>query len=338
MSFNISSGQSREHNESVVNKHAYVSDENLSMDVYDNYVGITLTSTNSSTITLPSVVEAAGGTYSIELVSVGTGLVTISDKSNDAGFSDVNMSNAGDKLILFSDGHTWTEVVNNIQTFEVFDDFLMQTLTEADTPWILNSGSDAQAIDAAVQTAEEGTIRITTGDADGTTANDASQVVGSIPVQADSGGLFMEARLKCVTNVNTMSLCVGFTDVSTLEEPFTNSADTITSNATDAACFLYDTDATTDYWWAVAVDTDVDDTGNAATSSLPVADTYQTLRIEVSPDGNTIKYFVDGSLVATRNSGGISPSTNLYPTVIACATTTSSKSVDIDYIKYGHNR
>ena len=34
--------------------------------------------------------------------------------------------------------------------FELFDDFIQQTLTEADTPWILNSGSDEQAIDPAI--------------------------------------------------------------------------------------------------------------------------------------------------------------------------------------------
>lgn len=338
MAQGIGSIQNRLHSDAVMDKRQYVSDANLTMGTGDYVVHITLTSTNSSTITLPSVTEAMGGYYVIKLVAVGTGLVTISDKSGDAGFSDKYMSNAGDSLLLFSDGLSWNIMSDNRAMFELFDDFFSQTLVEADGNWIENSGTDAQAIDAEISTAEGGAIRITTGNADGTTAADGSQVVGAIPCQADSGGLFMEARVKCVTNVATMSLYVGFTDATGLEEPFTNAADVITSTATDACGFLYDTDATTDTWWCVAVDTDVDDTGNAAIASLPVADTYQTLRIEVSPDGNTILFFVDGALVDTRNAGGVSPSTNLYPTVIACATTTTSKSVDIDYIKYGHCR
>ena len=338
MAFNIGGSQSQAHNETVLDKHQYPSDTDLTMATYDNYVGVTLTSTNDSAITLPSVSSAAGGTFVIELLAVGTGAATISDKSGDAGFSDVSLTTAGDKLVLFCDGQSWNSVVAATAQFEIFDDFVMQTLTEADTPWILNAGSDAQAIDAAVNTQEGGAIRITTGNADGTTAADGSQVVGSVPVQADSGGLFMEARVKCVTNIATMSLCIGFTDATGLEEPFTNASDVITSTASDGACFLYDTGATTDTWWAVAVDTDVDDTGNAATSAVPVADTYQVLRVEVSADGNTINFFVDGVLVDTRSAGGISPSVNLYPTIIACATTTTSKSVDVDYIRYGHNR
>lgn len=334
---NIEREQARLHNDQVKDKHQYVSDANLAMSSYDHYVSVTLTSTNNSAVTLPPVAECAGGTYTIRLAAVGTGMVTISDKSGDAGFSDKYLSTAGDKLILFSDGFEWEIIHDSVQRFELFDDFFSFTLVEADGPWIENSGSDAQAVDALTNTQEGGAIRITTGDADGTTAADGTQVVGFIPVQADSGGLFMEARVKCVTNIATMSLFVGLTDVTTLEEPFTNATDTITSTATDACGFLYDTDATTDEWWAVAVDTDVDDTGNAAVGTAP-STSYQVLRLEVSSDGNTILFFINGSLVKTLNGGGVSPSTNLYPTVVACATTTTSKSVDIDYIKVGHNR
>lgn len=334
----IGSVQNRLHSDTVVDKRQHISDANLTMVVGDFSVNVTLTAANNSAITLPPVVEATGGMYILTLDAVGTGMATISDKGNDAGFSDIYLSNAGDNVMLYSDGLKWLVMSNNISSFELFDDFFSFTLVEADGTWIENSGGDAQAVDALTNIQEGGAIRITTGDADGTTANDGTQVIAAIPVQADSGGLFMEARVKCVTNVDTMSLFVGLTDVTTLEEPFTNATDTITSTASDACGFLYDTSATTDTWWCLAVDSDTDDTGNAASASLPVADTYQVLRLEVAPDGNTIKYFVDGVLVATRSVTGVSPSTNLYATVVACATTTTTKSVDIDYIKFGHNR
>ena len=223
--------------------------------------------------------------------------------------------------------------------FELFDDFLYQTITEADTPWILNSGADAQAIDPAISAQEGGVIRITTGDADGTTANDGSQLVAHIPVQADSGGLVFETRLHINTAVTTVSVVAGLTDSTSLEEPFTIAGTTITSTASDAACFVYDTAQTTDQWYACAVDSNTDDTGNALTGVAPVADTYQVLRIEVSSDGATIRFYINGTLTNTLSgAAGVSPDVNLYATVIACATTTTSRTVDVDYIYVAHTR
>lgn len=223
--------------------------------------------------------------------------------------------------------------------FEIFDDFLYQTLTEADTPWILNSGGDAQAVDPAIGAQEEGVVVCTTGDADGAVANDGSQLVAHIPVQADSGGLVFETRLHINTAITTVSVFAGLTDSTSLEEPFTNASDVITSVASDACGFHYDTDATTDEWWALAVDTDVDDTGNTATGTAPVADTYQVLRMEVSADGATITFYINGTQAAQlTGAAGVSPDVNLYATVIANATTTTSKTVDVDYIYVGHTR
>lgn len=329
----------RVHGEQAPDYRKFVTNANLSMAIYNRIVKVTLTSTTNSTITLPSVAEASGKYY-IELTSVGTGDVTIQDKGDDANFADVHLSAAGDYVLLESIGDRWMLVTSGstVDEFVLFDDFIQQTIVEADTPWILNSGADAQALDPAINAQAGGVIRLTTGDADGTTANDGSQLVCHLPVTANLGGVSFETRLHINTAITTVSVCAGFTDATGLEEPFTNSADTITSTATDAVCFLYDTDATTDTWWAVAVDTDVDDTGNASTGTAPVADTYQVLRIDISPDGNTCYFYIDGVLKATRNAGGVSPDVALYATVIACATTTTSKTVDIDYIKVKHNR
>jgi hypothetical protein len=331
----------RQHLDGVSSRVTFVSNDDLIMTERDNIVRVTLTSTNTSTITLPSVGENRGRAFVIKLDAVGTGRLTLQDKGDDANFTTMGLGVAGTSIVVESTGEIW-EVLHDGGVegqFSVFDDFTYQAShTEADKPWILNSGADAQALDPVITAGANGTIRLTTGNADGTTANDASQMVCNVPMRADSVGLYAEARLKCVTNIATMSVFFGFTDSTSLEEAFTNSADTITSTATDACGFLYDTDATTDEWWAVAVDTDVDDTGNATTGVAPVADTYQVLRVEVSADGNTIKFYINGTLVATRSAGGVSPDASLYATVIACATTTTSKSVDVDYIDCGHAR
>lgn len=222
---------------------------------------------------------------------------------------------------------------------EIFDDFVYQAIAETYTPWVLNSGSDAEAIDPAIDLQEGGVIKITTGDADGTIANDGSQLVCAIPVQADSGGLVFETKLHINTAITEISVNAGLTDSKTLEEPFTGASDVLTSVASDAACFLFDDGNTTKEWFAAAVDGDSDDTGNGATGSAPVSDTYQVLRIEVSSDGATILFYVDGTLVKTLStSNGVSPDVDLYATVVACSTTTTSKSVDVDYIYVGHNK
>lgn len=226
----------------------------------------------------------------------------------------------------------------NEDTFTIFDDFLAQTATEADGPWIYNSGTDAQAIDPATAAAEGGVIVLTTGNADGTTAADGSQLVCSIPVQADSGNLVVEARLHINTAVTDISVNFGLTDVTTLEEPFTISGTTITSTATDAVCFVYDTAQTTDEWYACGVDGDTDATGNGLTGTAPVAAVYQVLRIEVDSDGERALFYIDGVLVKTLTASVCDASTNLYATVIANATTTTSKTVDVDYIKISHDR
>lgn len=259
----------------------------------------------------------------------GSDVMRVGDQS---GTNCVQIAQDGELSLLGN------AMLNGRYRFEVFDDFVYGTITEADTPWILNEGSDGSATDPAINSQECGVIQCVTGTGDGTTAQDGSQLVCRIPVQADSGGLVFEARLHINTAITNVAVNVGLTDVTTLEEPFTNAADVITSNASDAACFVYDTGATTDEWWMCCVDSDADDTGNATTGTAPTADVYQTFRIEVSADGNTVAFYIDGTLEGTLTNAGVSPSVNLYATVIACGDGTASKTVDVDYIYVGHKR
>jgi len=130
----------------------------------------------------------------------------------------------------------------------------------------------------------------------------------------------------------------GLTDSVSLEEPFTIAGTTITSVASDAACFVYDDGATAKEWYACSVDSNADDSGNASSGVAPVADTYQKFKIEVSANGNTVKFYIDNVLVKTLTNTGITPSVSLYATVVANSTAAASKTVSVDYIYVSYNR
>lgn len=158
--------------------------------------------------------------------------------------------------------------------YEVFDDFSYQTLTEADTPWILNKGNDGVALDPVILIDERGKIVLTTGSSSTLTVSaNGSQIVCAIPMQADSGGLAGEARLHINSAITGVSINAGFTDSTSLEEPFTIATDdVITAVADNAACFVYDDSATTKTWFACSVDTTVQDTGNGKVGDLVIED------------------------------------------------------------------
>ncbi len=220
------------------------------------------------------------------------------------------------------------------------DDFM----GELEGPHTLHNGSDAQALDPARETAMQGgVIQLVTGNADGTTAADNSQIVfSSCPIQLDDSGdpVTVEAKVRIATAITDVSVFFGLTDITTAdEEPFTNSGDTITSNATDACGFLYDTDGTAQ-WWMCAVDSDTDDTGNAAlgATAVPVADEWQHLKMEIAGDGSEIVFYIDGEPLGTLLATGVGPDVPLYATIIACSTTTTSKTVECDWIRLSGTR
>lgn len=225
------------------------------------------------------------------------------------------------------------------EVFSIFDDFLHQTLTEADTPWIFNSGSDDLAVDPAVNAQAGGALRLTSGDAGTGIAADGSQVVSHVPMTPDKGGLVFEARLKINTAVTGAQVVAGFTDVTTLELPASiGGSDAITTTLSNGCVFVYDVGADTDQWFAVGVSGDTDATGSGATGVAPVADTWVTLRIEVDADGQGARFYINGTLVATLTANAAAAGTNLYATVVVNSTTTASKVVDVDYLYAGHNR
>ncbi len=173
-----------------------------------------------------------------------------------------------------------------------------------------------------------------------TTDNHGNQVFGVHPGKANYGGLFMEARVKNVTDITNIALFVGFHDTVTIEEPLAYSGTTLTAQSgADTAGFLYDVDGTTDQYIAATVDSGTaDSSGLLGTGAVPVADAYQTFRVEISKDGLTCKFFIDGNLAATQNTAGVTETVALYPMVSIHNRSAASNVVHVDYMMYGWNR
>ena len=119
------------------------------------------------------------------------------------------------------------------------------------------------------------------------------------------------------------------------ENPIEVSGTTITSSASDAVGFMYDTAATSDIWYIQGVKGDVDTPLTAASingdSTLaPTAGTYNEFRIEVSTDGDA-SFYIDGAFCG-RVTDCVTPTVLLTPIVLVEARTTAAQTVYVDYM------
>lgn len=219
----------------------------------------------------------------------------------------------------------------------LFDDFLGDVLQD---PWNAVEGTDTDATQAVLAGGIGGLLRLTSGndDANGTQATDASGVTSFLNWQASNGDLVFQARIK-VSRITDSYIFAGFTDVITAELPIISaaSANTLTSNATDAVGFMFDTNMTADNWWLVGVANDVDATAQNV-GSAPVANQFVTLRIEVTTEGKA-SFFINGAQVGTQMSAALTAATDLTPCVyVSNADGTSTVTLDVDYIHVAMNR
>ena len=243
-------------------------------------------------------------------------------------------NNTGDTLVVDTggvldarNGTTKVGLMDFSPKVTLFDDFLGDVLEDA---WSGAKGSDAQAVVPTITPAAGGWVRLTSGDT-ATTAESESSLTHGLNWKANQGGLVFETRVKPVSSVANVAYFIGLTDVlatTTLEEPVTLSGTTFTANADDAVGFVFDTAATTDVFYCIGVKAT---TKTAATAtSAPVADTAVTLRIELSVAG-TASFYVDGTLVATI-ADAVTATVALTPVIEVMARTTTSKSIDADYV------
>jgi hypothetical protein len=216
-----------------------------------------------------------------------------------------------------------------------FDDFLGDVLADQ---WNTVEGTDSSTTDAAVLAGGiGGVLRLTSGDAGTGLAADLVGVTQALQWQASNGDLCIQARVKLSRITNAYAF-IGFTDVTSLEAPIVSaaSANTLTSNATDAVGFMFDTRMTTDNWWAVGVANDVDATADEI-GSAPVADDYATFRIDIST-GGVATFYYNGVQVA-QLTGAVTAGADLTPCIYLGNTSgTSSFTMDVDYAHVAMSR
>jgi len=218
----------------------------------------------------------------------------------------------------------------------LFDDFLGDLIADE---WNLVEGTDsATSSEAILAGGIGGVLRFTTGDAGTGLAADLAQMTAALQWQASNGDLAFQTRLK-VGRITDAYFFLGFTDVVTLEAPIISagSADTITTTATDAVGFMFDTRMTTDNWWLVGVATDVDATLQNS-GVAPVADDYATFRVEVTSAG-VATFYINGIQKGTAMTGAVTAAADLTPTVaFGNLSGTVSIVADVDYVHVGMDR
>lgn len=238
---------------------------------------------------------------------------------------------------------TTSRVICNFDPSSGFDDGTIQFVTFKDDflgdvisdQWNATQGSDGQgAIAAIVAGAHGGIVRLTSGDAGTGTAADGSVLAHALNWIPANGGLFMEALIRCNTSVANICLNVGFTDTIALEMPISLSGTTLTTNATDAAVFVFDTAATTDVFNVQGVKNNTDTALTAATGALaPVADTLVRLGVAIDTSG-TATFYHNGVMVG-QVANAVTASVALTPVIAYETRTTTVKVVDVDYVRVG---
>jgi len=208
--------------------------------------------------------------------------------------------------------------------------------------WLATEGTDSATSSAAILAGGlDGVLRLTTGDAGTGYAADAEQITGkTLQWQADNGSLIYEIRVK-LSAITTCYVFLGLTDTiaASLEQPIysAGSANTITTDASDAVGFFFDTGMTDDNWWIAGVKGDTDAT-HQDTGFAPVADTYETFHIELTTDGDAI-FYRNGLQVGTKMTGAVTANVPLAPIfTVSKLSVAASMTMDVDYVHVSQNR
>lgn len=213
------------------------------------------------------------------------------------------------------------------------DDFLGDVLADQ---WGAAVGSNGSVVTPTISADVNGKVRMVTGaDAGGTMALNGVQLHRALNWKANQGSLFVEWRVK-LSAITGIACFIGLTDqVAALECPINSaaSADTLTSNATDAVGWMFDTSMATDNWWLTGVAADVDATAQNS-AIAPVADTYERFRIDLSSTG-VATFRRNGVAIGNVMTGALTATVALTPVVAAFSRAAASRNVDIDYCHIG---
>lgn len=223
--------------------------------------------------------------------------------------------------------------------FDDFDGGSQAFSTTIIDGWRSRKGSDAQCVDFTVTEAVGGTVVGTIGDTTASMAVSGVQLDRALTWKANQGDLVFETRVK-ISAIETITVFFGFTDqVGALEMPIhaAASANTLTTNATDAVGFMFDTSMDDDNIWLVGVANNTDAT-HQDTALAFVADTYKVLRVELSTTG-VATFYIDGTQVGTAMTGAVTATVALTPVLAGFNRTTSgTPTITADYVYVSANR
>lgn len=199
--------------------------------------------------------------------------------------------------------------------------------------WRSRKGSDGACVDWTVTPAANGTIVGTIGNTTASMAVSGVQLDSGLSWRADMGDILFQARFK-LSRITNIAVFVGLTDqTAALEMPIQSaaSANTFTTNATDAVGVMFDTSMATADWWLTGVANDVDATMQDA-GLAPAANTYETWHIAVNSAGAAV-FFRNGIQIGSTVAGVVTPAIPLTPVVAAFNRTTSgAPTVTVDYL------
>lgn len=182
-----------------------------------------------------------------------------------------------------------------------YDDFLGDAIRDEWNPVSDNGGT------VAITAASGGTVTLTTSTVD----NDRAILTQGLNWYCAKKP-FVFAKVK-VDAITTVGLNVGFSDALTEGDDhlaFEISGTTIVDTCTDGACWVFDTDATNDYWHYCNTKNGTQ-AGTAYGTNAPVAATYVWLGVGLDTSGNATFYY-NGNAVGYKASA-VTTSTALTP-------------------------
>ncbi len=271
--------------------------------------------------------ETATGAFSLEVLVGTTRLIRLAPGQ----WCEAEYTGTTWIITAFGDLRTNLSVM-----VELRDDFLGEEIDGY--RWQSLIGTDAGCLQATVLADQNGgVVRLTTGgDAAATMSVNGVQLQSRLNWKAGNGGMVWECRV-ALDAITAVALFIGLTDqVAALEMPFTLSGTILTSNATNAAGVLFDTDATVDDWWLVGVAADLDATKQDA-GVAPAAGVFETWRIELSAAG-AATFYRNGTTIGSVMTGAVTGAVQLTPVVATFARGAASRNIDIDLLTIANQR
>lgn len=219
-----------------------------------------------------------------------------------------------------------------------FDDFLAGAL-DAKLSSTAGAGTGNAAL-TVVADSTNGLATLKSASDNGTHAQNVSTVsLDQLNFRADQGGMAMEARLK-IDVITNVAIFVGFTDTisTTVELPVfkASGADDLDSDAANACGVGFDTQGTTDQWWHGGVKADTD-TAATHSGAAPAADTFYTIRVEVTAAG-AVRGFINDVAIGAAVANAVTVTTSLTPFIAIANRTTSQRIATIDYFAAQQSR